>query len=77
MALSRELEALQREKGLIIGVGYMLRYSPAVEVGKSWTFFWKLNFKWNLSYDCIWKGDTLAKGTPDAEFVHRHLGMNH
>ena len=38
LALSRELEALQREKGLIIGVGYMLRYSPAVEVGKSWMF---------------------------------------
>ena len=30
--LSERLAKLQKEKGLVIAVGYMLRYSPAVEV---------------------------------------------
>lgn len=30
--LSARLAQLQQDKGLIIAVGYMLRYSPAVEV---------------------------------------------
>ena len=32
MELSRQLEQLQADKGIIVAVGYMLRYSPAVEV---------------------------------------------
>ena len=31
--LSERLSELQKQKQLIIAVGYMLRYSPAVEVG--------------------------------------------
>ena len=31
--LSQRLLELQKQKNLIIAVGYMLRYSPAVEVG--------------------------------------------
>lgn len=30
--LSQRLQQIQKQKGLIIAVGYMLRYSPAVEV---------------------------------------------
>ena len=30
--LSQRLERLQADKGIIVAVGYMLRYSPAVEV---------------------------------------------
>lgn len=32
--LARELEALRKEKGLVMSVGYMLRYSPAVTAAK-------------------------------------------
>ena len=32
MELSARLEQLQKDKGIIVAVGYMLRYSPAVEV---------------------------------------------
>ena len=32
MELSRRLRKLQADKGVVIAVGYMLRYSPAVEV---------------------------------------------
>lgn len=31
LQLSRRLQQLQAEKGLVIAVGYKLRYSPAVE----------------------------------------------
>lgn len=30
--LAAKLEKLQKEHSLIIGVGYMLRYSPAIQV---------------------------------------------
>jgi len=30
--LAKELKAVQQENGVIVAVGYMLRYSPAVEV---------------------------------------------
>jgi predicted dehydrogenase len=32
--LARELEGAQKEKGLVMSVGYMLRYSPAVVMAK-------------------------------------------
>ena len=32
LELSRRLRKLQADKGVVIAVGYMLRYSPAVEV---------------------------------------------
>ena len=31
--LSEQLQALQNEHSLVVAVGYMLRYSPAIEVG--------------------------------------------
>lgn len=37
MELSQQLEKLQAEKGIIVAVGYMLRYNPAIEVSPTMT----------------------------------------
>ena len=38
MDLSERLAKLQAEKGIIVAVGYMLRYNPAVEVRPEFGF---------------------------------------
>ena len=53
-ALSARLQELQKQHKLIIAVGYMLRYSPAVEV-LSLLLEWRPDLicaHWRLAHDC-------------------------
>lgn len=43
--LAKELKKAQEEKGATLAVGYMLRYSPAVEVFSALTFVQHLEQK--------------------------------